>query len=431
LIAPSTTQVDLNTSGGQPNNVIGAEYSVSDSGRYVAYSSYASDLVATDTNSAEDVFVYDGVTHMNTLVSVTSVGVQGDGASNFPSISGDGRYIAFVSVATTLVTGDTNHLADVFLKDLQTGTLTRISLDSNQNQETGGDSASPSMSVSGRYVAFTSSATNLVANDTNNAADVFLRDTSAQTTIRVSVTNGGSQADNSSTTNGPNSSYQVTSDGRYIAFQSNATNLVSGDTNGVTDAFVRDTVGATTVRASLAYNGAEPNLACTAPVLSADGRYVFFESNATNLVLNASANFEVYERDTVSGATTMVSVSPAGDPANSNAAAPDLSSSGRYVTFNSAATNLGPTGVTAMQLFLHDLATGLNAIASVDTGGNQMGAGAEGGMSADARYVPFSTLAPLAATYIFALTPRHRYRQDSCSAPAQAAMAWLVSRMSS
>jgi len=185
-----------------------------------------------------DVFVRDTQTYSTTRVSLDSNGVEGNAASydnshNVLSISADGRYIAFMSDASNLVSGDTNGKSDVFLLDTQTNSTTRVSVDSSGVQGNS-PSAFPSISADGRYVAFVSNASNLVNGDTNVKTDVFVRDTQTNSTTRVSLNSSGVQGNS-------DSEYPtISADGHYVAFMSEASNLVSGDTNGSSDVFVHE-----------------------------------------------------------------------------------------------------------------------------------------------------------------------------------------------
>jgi Tol biopolymer transport system component len=205
--------------------------------------------VPGDTNGAWDIFVHDRKTGETTRVSADSAGNQGNAdSSNKPAISADGRYVAFQSRASNLVPGDTSNAADVFVHDRQTGETTRVSVDSAGNQGNA-DSHFPAISADGRYVAFQSLASNLVPGDTNNAADVFVYDRQTGETTRVSVDSAGNQG--SIQSGSPSSSESIGSagssvvvaiggDGRYLAFASDEFNLVPGDTNGYPDVFVYD-----------------------------------------------------------------------------------------------------------------------------------------------------------------------------------------------
>ncbi|MEO5899704.1 MAG: hypothetical protein ABIR68_06180, partial [Ilumatobacteraceae bacterium] len=205
-------------------------------------------------------------------------GIAGDSIA--PAISADGRYVAFESFANNLVPSDTNGVGDIFVHDLQTDTTRRVSVDSAGQQALGGESIAPSISADGRFVVFHSSATNLVSGDTNGKFDVFVRDTVANTTARVSVATGGAEGDNNSTF------AHISGNGRFVTFFSSATNLVPGDTNALFDVFVRDLLAATTTRISVTSAGGQATggLGSQLPSISADGRFVAYESTTVNLV---------------------------------------------------------------------------------------------------------------------------------------------------
>lgn len=223
--------IDNNGNAGNGDNYWGP--SISSDGRYVAFESNASNLVPGDTNGAYDVFVHDRLTHQTEMVSVDSVGNKADNASARPSISTDGRYVAFESAATNLVAGDLNNTTDVFVRDRVLGQTYLVSVDSNGNKGNL-ESQEVSISADGRYITFTSSATNLVPGDTNAAADIFLRNLQTNVTTRISIDNQSNQSNNGS------SSPFVSNDGRYIAFYSEATNLVTGNSNGYAQVYFRD-----------------------------------------------------------------------------------------------------------------------------------------------------------------------------------------------
>jgi tricorn protease-like protein len=251
--------------------------SISADGRYVAFYSNASNLVRGDTNGASDVFVRDRRTGTTSRVSVRSNGNQANRNSSVPSISGNGRYVAYYSNASNLVRGDTNNKYDAFVHDRQTGKTTRVSVRSNGNQANG-QTWSAAISGNGRYVAFYSRSSNLVRGDTNDGADAFVHDRQTGKTRRVSV--------NSNENQGNRASYfpSISEDGRYVAFFSGASNLVRGDTNSRFDVFVRDRRTGTTRRVSVSSNGNQGNRVSGWPAISADGGHVAFQSNASNLV---------------------------------------------------------------------------------------------------------------------------------------------------
>ncbi|MPZ54568.1 MAG: hypothetical protein GEU79_17895, partial [Acidimicrobiia bacterium] len=223
--------------------------SVSGDGTYVAFESPATNLVADDTNNATDVFVHDTQTRETTRVSINSAGNQSNNDSYEPAISGDGRYVAFWSLATNLVPDDTNGDWDVFVHDTETGDTISVSINSRGDQADMG-SFMPAISADGRYIAFSSNATNLVPGDTNNTFDIFVHDTETGDTIRVSVNSDG--VDGNSGSYGPG----ISADGRYVSFQSHATNLVPGDTTGdESDVFLHDIESGETSRLSVHSDG--------------------------------------------------------------------------------------------------------------------------------------------------------------------------------
>ena len=285
-----TTRVSLGSGGRQGNSASGVPCLGAD-GRFVAFESLASNLVDGDTNESTDVFVHDRRTGETTRVSVDSRGRQANGSSAGSSLDGSGRYVAFESLATDLVPGDTNRVSDVFVRDRQTGETTRVSVDSRGRQANGG-SAAPSLSADGRFVGFGSYGSNLVDGDTNQEIDVFVHDRQTGETTRVSVDSRGRQA------NGGSGIAALSADGRWVAFHSFASNLVDGDTNGTLDIFVHDRMTGTTTRASLTENGRETNGPSRDPTISADARFVAFESYASNLVSrDDNGNVDVFVRD--------------------------------------------------------------------------------------------------------------------------------------
>jgi Tol biopolymer transport system component len=237
----TTTRVSVDSSGNQGNE--DSEFpSISADGRFVAFASYATNLVSGDSAFQEDIFVHDRQTGETTRVSVNSSGNQGNGQSAFPAISADGRFVAFPSVATNLVGGDSNESSDVFVHDRQTGETTRVSVNSSGNQ--GNDYSGflgnhdTSLSADGRFVAFVSRANNLVPGDTNGAEDVFVHDRACRTTMRVNVDSFGNQGNGQS--GGFFNTTSLSADGRFVAFDSDDPTLVAGDTNGRLDVFVHE-----------------------------------------------------------------------------------------------------------------------------------------------------------------------------------------------
>ena len=371
------------------NNALSERPSLSSDGRYVAFESAASNLVPGDTNNAWDIFVHDRQTGTTERVSVASDGAEADSLSYSPSLSADGRYVAFSSNASNLVPGDTNGVADIFVHDRQTGMTERVSVASD-GTEGNTRSSYPVIWGDGRYVAFSSDASNLVTDDTNNSTDIFIHDRQTGTTERVSVASNGAQGNNSS-------DYPSTSaDGRYVAFESIASNLVPGDTNGARDVFVRDRQTGTTEPASVASGGAGGNGHSYFPSLSADGRYVVFYSQAFNLVPQDSNGIEdVFVHDRQTGTTERVSVSTGGAEGNGTSAAPSVSADGRYVAFYSSASNLVfPDFNNRSDTFVHDRQTGTTERLSIASDGVEGDDNSSfPALSADGRYVAFPSFA--------------------------------------
>jgi len=394
--AQVTVRMSVDSNGAEANWDSGAA-SISADGRFVAFASGAYDLVPGDTNGAGDVFVRDRRAGTTERVSVDSAGGETEGGSYQPSISSDGRYVAFTSFATSLVPGDTNGRQDVFVRDRLTGTTERVSVDSAGAQADADPahhgSYLPSISADGRFVAFASFAPNLVPGDTNARGDIFLHDRRFGTTVRSSVDSTGAQGDN--TSDYPS----ISSDGRFVVFGSLATNLVAGDTNGNFDVFVRDLPSGTTERVSIGTGGIEGNDwsgASDVPTISADGRFVVFMSDASNLVIgDANGTQDVFVHDRQNGTTELVSRTAAGRPGNDRSSSAYLAAAGRYVAFTSAATDLVESdGNGWADVFVRDLQTGRTRRVSVDANGRDAdGRSAASGVSPDGRYVPFSSAA--------------------------------------
>jgi Tol biopolymer transport system component len=324
-----------------------------------------------------------------TRVSVDSAGNQGNAHSVYPAISADGRYVAFESDASNLVPGDTNGTTDVFVHDRQTGETTRVSVDSAGNQGNGG-SFDPVISADGRYVAFYSGASNLVPGDTNGHGDGFVHDRQTGETTLVTVDSAGNQGNDFSTVSA------ISADGRYVAFYSGASNLVPGDTNGTWDVFVHDRQTGETTRVNVDSAGNEGNAQSAGAVISADGRYVAFESAASNLVPgDTNVAWDIFVHDCQTGETTRVSVDSAGNQASYACQYPAISGDGRYVVFWSADVNLVPGDANpGGDIFVHDRQTGETTLASVDSAGNQANAATfQPFISANGRYVAFVSTA--------------------------------------
>jgi Tol biopolymer transport system component len=308
--------------------------------RYVVFRSDASNLVGHDTNHAEDIFVRDRATGRTIRVSVSSRGHEANAASGFPAISANGRYVAFTSSASNLVAHDTNDVGDVFVHDRVTGRTRRVSISSGGRQANA-ESEEPSLSAGGRYVAFASPASNLVGHDTNHFTDVFVHDRRTGRTQRVSITSRGAQAAGSVTGTGSNAP-AISADGRVVAFHSDASNLVPGDTNRGFDMFVRDRATHKTRRVSISTSHEQADAESLGrPAISADGRYIAFASLASNLVPgDINDTTDAFIRDRVAHRTILASLSSTGTQGDDSSWPAALSDDNHYLAFSSWAGNI-------------------------------------------------------------------------------------------
>lgn len=410
-----TTLVSISSTGLYANNR-SDDPSISADGRYIAFSSSASNLIENDTNLREDVFVHDRETGKTTLVSISSTGVYGNNRSESPSISADGRYVAFISFASNLVENDTNggsnfNKSDVFVHDRQTGQTIRVSM-SSTGEQANNSSFSPSISADGQFVAFDSDASNLVPNDTNESyepyrgRDVFVHDRQTGQITRISVSSTGAQADNGSL------NPRISADGMVVAFDSYATNLVAnsgttfpvyvhdrqtGQTTavplftdkpsvyGVTpgnldisadgrfvafavtlysadqtidlrDVFVHDRQTGQTTRIAFPSLSVIVDGYAEAPSISADGRFVAFGSTISNLVENDTNNAsDIFVSDRQTNKITRVSVSSDGAESNKYSHNPSISDDGKFIAFESLAYNLDVDKNNWQDIFVHEV----------------------------------------------------------------------------
>ena len=355
----------------------------------MAFRSAADDLVPGDTNRAFDIFVRDRAAGTTERVSVDSTGAEGDGDCFSATLSADGRFVVFDSLASNLVAGDVNGAVDVFLHDRNTGTTELVSVDSNGAQGDAGSGA-PSISADGRRVAFVSSADDLDPSDVNRSSDLFVRDRAAGTTTRVTVTPTGGGAD------GATPYGRISADGSTVACSSWASNLVAGDTNQTMDVFVVDVATLATERVSVGTAGAQADFNCYLGGLSADGTVVCFESFSDNLVAgDTNGCVDCFVRDRGSATTERVSVAEGGGQCGQMSESPTLSADGRLVSFCSWAENLvlGDWNRHG-DIFVHDRATGRVDRVSVASSGRQADADCDSPViSADGRIVAFRSFA--------------------------------------
>lgn len=386
---PSTTRITMGHDGAEANGTSGYP-KISEDGRFVAFGSAASNLVDDDTNGTSDIFVHDRQTGVTERVSVASDGTEANRSSQAASMSADGRYVTFYSSASNLVPDDTNNTEDVFIHDRQTGITELVSYASDGTQ---GNAASLSSSVSddGRYVAFASRATNLVSTSTTNDSEIYVRDRVAGTTRMVSVASDGTLP------NGSSWNPRLSGNGGYVAFSSMASNLVADDTNDFIDVFVHDLFTGNTQRVSVASDGTEGNSATTSDSsISTDGRYVGFSSYSSNLVPNdTNHEYDAFVHDRVTGVTERFSVATDGTQADRSTMATEVSPDGRYVGFYTAATNLVPGDTNDIgDVFIHDRVTGVTERVSVATDGTEGdGPSLRPSISADGRIIAFWSFA--------------------------------------
>ena len=380
-----TTRVSVASDGAQSAYETTGEPVLSQDGRYIAFDSLASDLVPNDTNDDYDVFVHDRQTGVTERVSLAEDGDQAYRTSWGPVISADGRTVAFTSNAG-LVGGLYSDAWHIYVHDRQTDQTTRATVASDGTVGNGSSVEQPAISADGRFVAYASEATNLVAGDTNNAADIFVHDRQTGQTTRASMTSGGAQA------NGYSSSAALSADGRYVAFSSDAPDLVAGDTNNTRDIFRHDRQTGETILISRRLAGVSFAQDAHIPAISADGRWVAFMSRSNDFVPgDEGGDADVFIVDASSGAVSLVSVNTAGEKGNSDSNKPSLSADGRFVAFESGATNLTPDATNSLgDVYVRDVVAGQTWRVSLGTDGQQGNGGSSTpGISPDGRVVGF------------------------------------------
>ena len=337
---------------------------VSADGRYIAFDSFASNL----TGNAPDggLFVRDTVGGTTTTASNRLDGTVDDVADS-PSISGDGRYVAFVTDGTGLVTGGNSNFYQVYLRDRTTGVTRRVSTKPNGNQGTE-DSSAPAVSNDGRFVAYESDSPGLVTGDTNEWTDVFVYDRVAATNRRVSLTDADAQAE----TGGDSPS--ISGDGRFVAFTS-FERLSAADVDDFQDVYVRDQILMTTTLASVTSSGGSPNAAASFPVISANGQHVAFTSSATNMdgIADDNGFDDVFVRSLGGSTTQRVSRNAAGGLAHGIAGRPTISGDGRFVAYESSAADAVTDDTNGVgDAFVFDRNTSTTSRVSTDQLGQQL-----------------------------------------------------------
>jgi Tol biopolymer transport system component len=360
----SVTSDEFEATGGDS-----LDAAVSRDGRFIAFTSYATNLAGMDGNARVDIFVRDRVTGTTERVNLSSDEAEATGGDSFhPSLSGDGRFVAFNSYAANLVPMDGNLAADIFVRDRLMGTTERVSVDSNEVEAGGGGDSLTSISPDGRYVAFESTAP-LVAGDSNSQSDIFVRDRQNGTTVRASVSDTEAQAAGASF--GPS----ISDDGNLVAFYSTANNLAPADTALHADIFVRDLSAGTTTLVSVSSAEVQGNAQSDTSVISGNGQFVVFISGADNLVPgDTNPSYDAFVRDLTAGTTERVSVADdesqmLGGNAFNLAVTPDA----RFIAFDTPAYNLVPGDNNGVRdIFVRDRQLGTTERVSVTTAGAQV-----------------------------------------------------------
>lgn len=389
-------------------NLASANAVLSLDGRYVAFHSSASDLVPNDKNSQQDVFVYDREMQTMERVSVSSDGLEANHYSQNASISGDGRYVTFMSLANNLVVNkDDNYQLDVFVHD-RTNKTTKLVSKSIEGNAGNTKSLNPVVSKDGKHIVFESYAYNLIEEDVNENADIFVYSVEGESLELVSITSKDEQANHGS------SAPTISADGRYVVYHSSARNLVPGDNKrsddsewNFSDVFLRDRELNKTEIISVNLESKPGNHPSFFGSVSGNGRYVAFASMATDLVKDypqtsiyvggkgrVARRVDIYVRDRETNTTQLVSATADGAPGNHQSQAPKISTDGRYVSFQSAATNLvenAMPGVT-INIFRRDLQEYKMDVATKFSGPNEANVmAAHSAVSGDGSFVVFDT----------------------------------------
>lgn len=385
-----TTLVSKASDGTQGNGG-GESATISADGRYIAFESTSNNLVNSDTNNASDVFVHDRLTGQTKIVSIASDGTKGVSASYNPSISADGRYIAFSSYSDNLVGDDINNNVDVFVHDQITGLTKRVSIASDGTQGHG-NSGEADISGDGRYITFVSDANNLTSNPGSlSGVDVYVHDQLLGQTILVSVTLDGWQS-------GSGRAPSISSDGQHIAFYSIANNLALNDRgDSKWDIFLYSQATNNIIKVSTTSDGISADGDSREPSISSDGRFITFQSGSTSLVPSDNNNFEdIFVFDRLLNTTKRVSINSAGDQANKPSYSPEISDNGQYITFITAAGNLSNADTNGYgDVYVYDQITQQTTLISVNSDGVQGNEGSWSSfppaISANGRFIAFGS----------------------------------------
>lgn len=382
----------LASAGQQLND--GSDYAdLSSDGLYLVFQSDATNPSLADGNGVTDIWRQNRSTGVLERVSASAAGVEANGASFGAAVSGDGRYVVFTSLASNLAGADANGFADIFRKDMVTGAVLLVSLNT-LGVAANSVSYGAAVNADGRYVAFLSAASDLVAGDANGLIDVFLRDMVTGQISLVSLTADARQANGSALNRAA-----ISADGRYVAFDSNAANLIASDTNARDDVFLKDMLTGALIRVTEGANGEEMGggfEGTLKPAISADGHYVVFATKAALLAGDTNGAMDVYRKDVLTGAVVLVSATGSGIAGNADSYDADISGDGRYVTFTSlASTFAADDRPVSADIFRKDLLTGELVLISVAASGAPgFGESTHSAVSADGLTVAFASTAP-------------------------------------
>ncbi len=364
----STVRVSVNDNGIEANDYSFAD-SISGNGQYVVYASLASNLVANDTNGRADVFLHDRHAGTTERVSVASSGDQGNGGSTSPAVSDEGRFVAFFSSSSNFSPGTACWDADndeqceaVYVRDRSLGTTTLVTVPIAAEDINGFNGESLAISSDGNLIAFCSAASNLIPDDTNNESDLFLRNVSAGTTERLSETSTGDEA-NGRCLGG----LSMSGDGRYVAFDSTATNLAPGGTGAGTIYVVDRQLDTIEVRGV----GGPASAGAFSPTISDDGRLVGYASYDELVVEDTNPSYDPYLEDRATGVKTLVNRNLDGVVGFNNDSI-RLSGDGTTVFFRGGGL-LAPGAVSGTShLYVRSVADGTITLANVTSSGNEI-----------------------------------------------------------
>jgi Tol biopolymer transport system component len=388
--SPKTKRVSVKSNGGEVDKASFGSVITPD-GRYIAFSSNSDDLAGNDSNGRTDVYVRDMQKKKTRLVSIRSNGAQGTEESTTPAISANGRYVAFETYAPNLFKGDMNEDFDIVIRDRKKGKTKLISKSSSGAKGDDG-SVDPDMTPDGRYVVFLSRASNLVAGDTMGITHLYIHDRVKKTTKLISKSSSGKRG------NGSSGSPSVSASGRFVAFESHADNLVPNDNNGARDIFVHDRKKNRTTIVSVRSDGTDGGFDrdSTHATISADGLTVAFASEGDLAGSDDNGSmFDVYVHNRSTKKTRHVSVSSDGAGGNIGSHRPSISPEGRFIGFESEADNLvNGDDIGKLDVFIRDRKKGKTKRLSVGTNGSESdGVSSNSSVSAGGRFVTFTSRA--------------------------------------